>query len=235
MDELIPCPTCGKPLPPNSILCPKCQTRLKRDKTGKHFIGRQPSTSTNPRSETIPRRTIPSQSSKSGHPGIGIIIVGIILGVVFVAMYKSCGSSRRDSASQTSSGAATSSNVSFDVSSVTLNYQTRQMEIRGTLRNNGNSKPDKVWVWAYFFAPASEYADGSWSDSPIEIDNPFASGDAATITAAGHFHWWDNSYTPKSGYYARVNVSAQSGEAAKVPSAQRNRNSAGAHSVRIIQ
>jgi hypothetical protein len=109
------------------------------------------------------------------------------------------------------------------------------MEIRGTLRNNGSSKPDKVWVWAYFFAPTSEYADGSWSDSPIEIDNPFASGDTTIITAAGHFHWWDNSYTPKSGYYARVNVSAQSGEAAKVPSAQRNRNSAGAHSVRIIQ
>ncbi len=235
MDELIPCPTCGKPLPPDSILCPKCQTRLKRDKTGKHFIGRQPSTSNNLRSETIPRRTIPSQSSKSSHPRIGIIIAGIILGVVFVAMYKSCGRSQRDSSRQMSSGASTSSNVSFDVSLVTLNYQTRQMEIRGTLHNNGNSKPDKVWVWAYFFAPASEYADGSWSDSPIEIDNPFAPGDTATITAAGHFHWWDNPHTPKSGYYARVSVSAQSSEAAKVPSAQRNRSAAGAHSVRVIQ
>lgn len=233
MNELIPCPTCGKPLPSDSILCPKCQTRLKRDKTGKHFIGRQPPASTNPRSETFPRRTIPAQSTKSSRPRIGIIIVGIILGVVFVAVYKSCGSSQHHLSSRTSSGA--SPNVSFDVSSVALNYQTRQMEIRGTLRNNGSSKPDKVWVWAYFFAPASEYADGSWSDSPIEIDNPFASGDTATITAAGHFHWWDNPYTPKSGYYARVNVSAQSSEAAKVPSAQRDRNSAGAHSVRTVK
>lgn len=232
MNELIPCPTCGKPLPPDSILCPKCQTRLKRDKTGKHFIGRQPSTPNNPRSETVPQRAIPTKPSR---PRVGLIIVGIILGVVFVAMYKSCESSRRDLSSQTPSGASTSSNVSFDVSSITLNYQTRQMEIRGTLRNNGSSKPDRVWVWAYFFAPASEYADGSWSDSPIEIGNPFASGDTATITATGHFHWWDNPHTPKSGYYARVSVSAQSSEAAKVPSAQRNRSSAGAHSVRIVQ
>lgn len=232
MDELIPCPTCGKPLPSDSIVCPTCQTRLKRDKTGKHFIGRQPFTSNKPRSETAPQRAIPSKSSQ---PRVGIIIVGIILGVVFVAMYKSCGSSRRDSSSRTTSGASTSSNVSFDVSSVTLNYQTRQMEIRGTLHNNGSSKPDRVWIWAYFFAPASEYADGSWSDSPVEIDNPFASGDSATITATGYFHWWDNPYTPKSGYYARVSVSAQSSEAAKVPSAQRNRSSAGAYSVRIVQ
>ncbi|HYX72064.1 MAG TPA: zinc ribbon domain-containing protein [Nitrososphaera sp.] len=234
MNELIPCPTCGKPLSPDSIVCPKCQTRLKRDKTGKHFIGRQPSPPNKPKSETVSQRAIPSQP-KSNHPRIGIIVVGVILGVVFVAMYKNCGSLQRESSSQTPSGTSAPSDVSFDVSSVTLNYQTRQMEIRGMLRNNGSSKPNRVWVWAYFFAPASEYADGSWSDSPIEIDNPFASGDTATITATGHFHWWDNSYTPKSGYYARVSVSAQSSEAAKVPSAQRNRSSAGAYSVRIVQ
>jgi hypothetical protein len=150
-------------------------------------------------------------------------------------MYKNCGRAKRDLSSQPPSGLSTSSNVSFDVSSVTLNYQTRQMEIRGTLRNNGSSKPGKVWIWAYFFAPASEYADGSWSDSSIELNNPFASGDTATIIAMGYFHWWDNPYTPKSGYYARVNVSALSSEAATISSTQRNKSSIGAYPVLVVQ
>ncbi len=126
------------------------------------------------------------------------------------------------------------SSISFDVESVTLNYKTRNMEIRGKLRNTEATKPQKVWVWAYFFAPNTEHT-GSWSGLPIELSNPFVSGDEANVTATGHFHWWDNSFTPKSGYYARVSTSTQSGEAAQVDSAQRNKNAAGAYKVRIDQ
>lgn len=107
------------------------------------------------------------------------------------------------------------------------------MKIRGKLRNSGPTKPDKVWVWAYFFAPNSEYASGSWSGAPIELNNPFASGNEANVAATGHFHWSDNSYTPKSGYYARGSVSEKSGDASMVPSEQRNKTATGAYTVHI--
>jgi hypothetical protein len=169
-------------------------------------------------------------------------ILACVLGTVIVILNAACQNTNRSASNVQTSGEtpsvvnpSSSASIAFDVESVTLNYKTRNMEIRGKLRNNGTTKPEKVWVWAYFFAPNSEYASGSWSGSPIELNNPFASGNEANVTATGHFHWWDNSHTPKSGYYARVNTSTQSGDAAIVPTEQRNKTATGAYTVRIVQ
>lgn len=123
--------------------------------------------------------------------------------------------------------------VTFEPESVTLNYRTRQMEITGTLRNASPTRPERVWVWAYFFNPS--FSDGSWSDQAIEIENPFRSGDTARITARGHFHWWNNSYTPTSGYFARTSVSVASGEGAHIHSSVRNKTTPGALTVRVVR
>lgn len=168
-------------------------------------------------------------------------ILACVLGMVILILNTACQNTNRPASdvqiSAKTPGVVNSSaaSVSFDVESVTLNYSTRNMEIRGKLRNSDTTKPTKVWVWAYFFAPNSEYASGSWSGSPIELDNPFASGNEASVTATGHFHWWDNPNTPGSGYYARVSTSTLSEDAATVPSAQRNKTAAGAYTVRIVQ
>ena len=224
-------------LPSDSRVCPRCKTRLKKDKTGKHFIGRQA-----PKSGALQSPSLPANKpSASVSPLTAIIIVAIVLGVVFVGTYKGCSKEGKNPSTLATSGPSAGANsqqhaplaeVSFDVQSVTLNYQTRQMEIRGTLRSKGATRPDRVWIWAYYFAPSFS-VPGSWSDEPIEITNPFAGGDAVQITAQGHFHWWDNPDTPKSGYYARVNVSARSAEDARVPTSLRNKSAEGAQRVRV--
>lgn len=179
--------------------------------------------------------------SQTNYLAYKVEILACVLGMMIMILNTACQNTNRPASdvqiSAGTPGVVNSSpvSVSFDVESVTLNYGTRNMEIRGKLRNSGATKPTKVWVWAYFFAPNSEYAGGSWSGSPVQLDNPFASGNEANVTATGHFHWWDNPKTPRSGYYARVSTSTLSEDAATVSSAQRNKTAAGAYKVRIVQ
>ena len=70
---------------------------------------------------------------------------------------------------------------------------------------------------------------------PVELSNPFASGNEANITGTRHLHWSDNPNSHQSGYYACVSTWTQWGDAAQVDSAQRNKNAAAAHKVRIMQ
>lgn len=117
--------------------------------------------------------------------------------------------------------------VSFLPSAVTLKYATREIEIQGVLaREPGSAPPPRVWLWAYFINPTEkvdgEPTGGSRSDEPIERAHPFGPEDTARIVARGPFHWATNSDAPKSGYYARVSVSARSSEDARVPVKQRD-------------
>ena len=110
---------------------------------------------------------------------------------------------------------------------MTLNYATREMEIQGVLaREPGSTPPPRVRIWVYFINP-TEKADGqqvggSRSDEPIALGQPFGTEDTARIVARGPFHWATNSDAPKSGYYARVSVSARSSEDVRVPIKQRD-------------
>jgi hypothetical protein len=131
--------------------------------------------------------------------------------------------------------AAQTPSVEFALASVTLDYRKREMEIRGTLTNNGPSRPDRVWIWAYYFVPNSQYASGSWSDLPLPVDNPFADGNVKEVTARRHFHWADNESAPKSGYYARVSHSAVSADAATVSTELRDKTTSGARAVNVLR
>jgi hypothetical protein len=51
----------------------------------------------------------------------------------------------------------------------------------------------------------------------VEIIEPFAAGSEKEITATGSFHWADNEFAPKSGYFARVSHSTISADGASVP------------------
>jgi hypothetical protein len=90
-------------------------------------------------------------------------------------------------------------------------------------------------VWAYFINPtekvAGESMGGSRSDEPIELAHPLGPADTARIVARGPFHWATNSDAPKSGYYARVSVSARSSEDARVPVNQRDYSEE--HAIRV--
>lgn len=123
--------------------------------------------------------------------------------------------------------------VEFEPGSVTLDYGTREMIIRGTLRTpTGGSAPERAWVWAYFVNPGVSPA-GSWSGSPIEVRPKFAGNGTAQIVARGHFHWAANPDIPRSGFHARVSASSVSPDAAIVSSGQRDYSPAGAVRVHI--
>jgi hypothetical protein len=124
--------------------------------------------------------------------------------------------------------------VDLHPSSVMLDYQANEMEIRGTVINRAGVPPTRIWVWAYFVNPAVS-TTGSWSDSPIEISNPFVEGDSVAISARGRFHWATNPDLPRTGYFARASVSAETPEAAQIPSSARTYDTDGAIEVRTQQ
>jgi serine/threonine protein kinase len=124
--------------------------------------------------------------------------------------------------------------VSFAPKSVVLNYETKKMEFRGILKNEGSEKPKKVWLWAYFFSPLSE-VEGSWSDRPIVLDDYFKDSNETDISVSHHFHWWDNPNTPKSEWYCRINVSDISEDDAIIDSENRNKSIDGAIKVTVLE
>lgn len=165
--------------------------------------------------------------------GIGVCAVVVLLWAGAIISRPKLSPTQQATAGATQP-APQSSSISYEVESVTLNYRTHNMEIRGTLHNKGKSKPGKVWVWAYFVNPTFQ-SRGSWSGEPIEIEQPFDHADSSQFVATGHFHWWNNSESPIDGYFARVRASAQSGDAAYLPSQRRSYDTAGAYKVNIVR
>jgi len=125
--------------------------------------------------------------------------------------------------------------ITFIPSDVALDYRTSEMRITGKLvRDSGATGPGRVWIWAYFLNPSVDRR-GSWSDQPIEVTEPFANGDTATVRAVGRFHWATNSDLPRAGFYARVTASPASAEVAQVPPSSRVLDPAGAVKVRVVR
>ena len=110
----------------------------------------------------------------------------------------------------------------------------KEAEYHITLENKGLDKPQHVWVWGYFFSPLSE-TNGRWSNSPIKIENPFDSSNERTVIAKAHFHWHDNPYTPKSDYYAKINISTVSEEDVIIAPNLRNKTIQAATPVEIVK
>jgi hypothetical protein len=116
---------------------------------------------------------------------------------------------------------ALTADVEFEVDGVTLDFRDGQMTITGALRQLGSTPPEVVWVWAYFVNPGLD-VPGSWSGKPIKLLAPFARGTEARINAREHFHWWNNSDVPRSGYHAHVRIATSDAGAAQVPPRERD-------------
>lgn len=161
--------------------------------------------------------------------------------LILAALAASCGSGGEDVSDSSlaadlraaEGGAAPAASVEVRSPAVALDFGGRQMEIRATLVNAGPARPDTVWLWAYFVHSSSP--GGSWSDQPIAVAAPFAAGDTAPAVARGGFHWATNSRVPRRGYLARVSASAQSADAAQVPTPQRDYGIEGAVPVKVRQ
>jgi hypothetical protein len=135
----------------------------------------------------------------------------------------------------TSLGSMDQSVVTLHNPSVSLDFESGQMEVTGHLIWKNGPHPEVVWVWAYFLNPreALPAGPGSRSNPPIKLLQPLRHSTAADIVARGHFHWWNNPDVPRDGYLAHVFVAAASSTDAQVPVRSRDYNPANAIPVQI--
>ena len=119
--------------------------------------------------------------------------------------------------------AADAAPVLFKPHLITLNFAARQSHTTVTLeRDRSRPAPERLWVWTYFFQPgAGREGQGRYcADDPVEVRQPFASGDRATVTVNAPAHGCPAPDTPSATFYARVNVSTESASAARLGGAQ---------------
>jgi hypothetical protein len=94
--------------------------------------------------------------------------------------------------------------------------------------------PESVWVWTYFFDDAAARGERpAWSSDPVEIRQPFARGNRTTVTATAQCAWCADPQAPRSGYYARVNISSVSKDAARLSRERLNYDITGATPVEV--
>jgi hypothetical protein len=104
--------------------------------------------------------------------------------------------------------------VSYKVPLISLDFINRESYTTLTLtREASGPKPKRLWVSTSFFVP--ELPGKSWSSAPIEIRGPFAGGDRISLTVTSACEWCGDPSAPRAGYYARVNVSTVSSDAAQ--------------------
>lgn len=86
---------------------------------------------------------------------------------------------------------------------------------------NPNSRPDRLWVWVYFFSPD---APGQvLAGEPVEVRDPFAESPHPTINLTLPCKWCaaESSTLPRN-FYARVHVSTESANDAILAKEQMN-------------
>ena len=121
-----------------------------------------------------------------------------------------------------------SQSIPYKAQLISLDFEKQQSFTTLTIeRNPSGPAPQSIWVWTYFFAP-DDSSQRLWASKPVEIHEPFASSDRATITATAACEWCADQRAPRSGYYARVHISTQSSEAARLANEQTSRDIAGA-------
>ena len=107
--------------------------------------------------------------------------------------------------------------VSFKVQLATLDLAAEKGRLTLALeRDPARPAPESVWVWAYFFSPDApgRYCAGE----PVEVRQPFASGlGRAEVKVELPVRDCPAPRSPSSTFYARVNVSAESAFAARLP------------------
>jgi hypothetical protein len=101
--------------------------------------------------------------------------------------------------------------VTYKVQLVTLDVAARKSHATLVLERAPEAPaPERLWVWAGFFVPGD--AGGEvFAGAPVLVEKPFAGGATrATVNVTGACPWCGQGDAPAAGYYARVNVSAES-------------------------
>jgi hypothetical protein len=108
--------------------------------------------------------------------------------------------------------------VFFKARLVTLDFKTQKSHITLDLeRDRARPAPERVWAWVSFFSPAD---GGRCAGEPVEVRQPFARGDRATVVVEADASRCAPPREPAATVYARVNVSSESAAAARLPAAQ---------------
>lgn len=109
--------------------------------------------------------------------------------------------------------------VVFKPQSITLDFETGKSRTTLALeRDASRPAPESVWVWTYFFTPDGERA--YCAGEPVEVRQPFATGDRATITVTASAADCRAPSPALYAMYARVNVSTESAFAARLSERQ---------------
>jgi hypothetical protein len=104
--------------------------------------------------------------------------------------------------------------VGYKVQLVSLDFINRESYTTLTLkRDETRLAPERVWVATSFYT--LERPLQSWSSAPVEIRLPFDGGDKVTLTLKSACPWCGDASAPRAGYYARVQVSAESSDDAR--------------------
>ncbi|MBA3441158.1 MAG: hypothetical protein H0T92_14945 [Pyrinomonadaceae bacterium] len=123
---------------------------------------------------------------------------------------------------------SSSESVPYKAQIISLDFEKQKCFTTLTIKREGSGPPpDRLWVWTYFFAP-DDRSQKIWASDPVEIREPFVNGDKAIITATALCGWCAERGTPRTGYYARVQISTESSEASRLAEEQTNRGILGA-------
>jgi hypothetical protein len=113
------------------------------------------------------------------------------------------------------SSATANAPVTFKTQLITLDFAARKSHVTLNLeRDPARPAPEKLWVWAYFFTP--DAPNRYCAADPVELRQPFAAGNRATINVEASLAGCPATRAPSSTYYARLNVSTESAFAARL-------------------
>lgn len=108
--------------------------------------------------------------------------------------------------------------VFFKARHVTLDFRTKKSHVTLELeRDRARPAPERVWTWVSFFSPDE---GGRCEAEPVEVRQPFAGGDRATIVVEADASRCGRPRTPAATVYARVNVSSESAASARLADSQ---------------
>jgi hypothetical protein len=117
--------------------------------------------------------------------------------------------------------ASMSAPVVFRPRLVTLDFASKKSHTTLVLeRDRARDAPERVWVWTYFFSTEAGGERKYCAGEPVEVRQPFATGDRATVTVDAPATACQEPRDASSTYYARVNVSAESAFAARLSEAK---------------
>ena len=117
--------------------------------------------------------------------------------------------------------ASISESIVFKPQLVTLDFASKKSHTTLALeRDHARPAPERVWVWTYFFTADAGGERKYCAGEPVEVRQPFATGNRATVTVDAPANSCAAPRDPSATFYARVNVSTESSFAARLSEAK---------------